>query len=645
MQITLLLSVLALAAIAAAQTDCPEPVECVVNPCDVERCPRFLNAVCVPNTCDGSCTANFFRGRNNRNNVTDRCPIETCNEKQCPGNRFCVEERVPAECPQGNPRCRQHIEAKCVLPTDCSQITCDDPEEICIVRNSRPRCVDPSRIRECRERDCESSPGGLQCRQVIAGFEFFVCQTPPRCTAARVEFCEATSNRTCIEFEGDTACTASCEQLGCERFGQECVRRRDGGFTCAPPATCTVSLVEFCEQTLRECQESNGTASCVATCNTLQCESVGQECVMATDGSVSCEVPVTCIDALVSFCRQFSLECQEFNGTARCITTCETLQCESFGQECVMGNDGRFSCEIPTTCTPAREAFCAQFSTVCAESNGTTSCAITCATLQCESFGFICNDTGPEPFCMVPTDIPISCDAVECDPGSNCFVITAEGIGTNVPTCIPGIGRTCEDVICTGNTPACLLTELPDRDFQITQCFIDIDFQPPTSLNNCSTDPCNPVETCVDLEQRGIVVSFFCATTGCITDLDCGFGRECVNEPSIGLGVCVPDDVSYDPNINDCSNRPDCMSNSGSGSGSASDGFGGGDGICNAVLLDGEPFGTICTTEVTIIAASCEGLGECAEGTECTLSTLNDSTVAQCFDSATLDQAFSPFGV
>ena len=68
-----ILSVLALAAIAAAQTDCPEPVECVVNPCDVERCPRFLNAVCVPNTCDGSCTANFFRGRNNRNNVTDLC--------------------------------------------------------------------------------------------------------------------------------------------------------------------------------------------------------------------------------------------------------------------------------------------------------------------------------------------------------------------------------------------------------------------------------------------------------------------------------------------------------------------------------------------------------------------------------------------
>ena len=549
MQITLLLSVLALAAIAAAQTDCPEPVECVVNPCDVERCPRFLNAVCVPNTCGGSCTANFFRGRNNRNNVTDRCAIETCNEKQCPGNRFCVEERVPAECPQGNPRCRQHIEAKCVLPTDCSQITCDDPEDICIVRNSRPRCVDPSR------------------------------------------------------------------------------------------------MVEFCEQTLRECQEFNVTAICVATCNTLQCESFGRECVTATDGSVSCEVPVTCIDALVSFCEQFSLECQEFNGTARCITTCETLQCESFGQECVMGNDGRFLCEIPTTCTPAREAFCAQFALGCAESNGTTSCAITCATLQCESVGLICNDTGPEPFCMAPTDIPTSCDAVECDPGLNCFVITVEGIGTNVPTCLPGFGRTCEDIICTGNTPACLLTELPDRDFQITQCFTDINFPPPTSFNNCSTNPCNPPETCVDLEQRGIVVSFFCSTTGCITDLDCGFGRECANEPSIGLGVCVPDDVSYDPNINDCSNRPDCTSDSGSGSGSASDGFGGGDGICNAVLLDGEPFGTICTTEVTIIAASCEGLGECAEGTECTLSTLNDSTLAQCFDSATLDQAFSPFGI
>ena len=212
-----LLSVLALAAVvhAGSLIDCPNPVQCVANPCDVERCLRFLNAVCVPNNCHGSCTADFFHGRNRRN-VTDRCPVKTCSEKQCPGERFCIEERVPAECPQQNPLCRQYINARCVLPTDCSQLSCE-VEEICIVRNEKPRCISPSRIRECREKNCEEF--GLQCRQAEIDEDSFICDTPTRCTQGIASFCEE-SNLRCQEINGSAVCMGliigtTCEELSC----------------------------------------------------------------------------------------------------------------------------------------------------------------------------------------------------------------------------------------------------------------------------------------------------------------------------------------------------------------------------------------------------------------------------------------------
>ena len=119
---------LLLVAAVAAQSDCPNAAtECPDN-CTGEQCARFLNAECQENPCHGLCSPNFFwRGKN----VTDRCPVERCTDKVCPGIRECIEIIRPASCPEGVPQslCRQYIRATCVLPpppTDCNQITCEE---------------------------------------------------------------------------------------------------------------------------------------------------------------------------------------------------------------------------------------------------------------------------------------------------------------------------------------------------------------------------------------------------------------------------------------------------------------------------------------------------------------------------------------
>ena len=51
---------------------CPpgkDPVQCLVNPCDVTTCDKFPNAECIFDNC-GGCFARFFV--NNRE-VTDEC--------------------------------------------------------------------------------------------------------------------------------------------------------------------------------------------------------------------------------------------------------------------------------------------------------------------------------------------------------------------------------------------------------------------------------------------------------------------------------------------------------------------------------------------------------------------------------------------
>ena len=157
---------LLLVAAVAAQNDCPNAVtECPDN-CAEEQCARFLNSECQENLCHGLCTPNFFwRGKN----VTDRCPVQRCHDKVCPGVRECVEVVRPASCPEdvAKSQCRQYIKAKCILPpppTNCSQISCG---EGMFCRERRRRVgVTCARARNCNQLTCDE---GSICTEMEEG--------------------------------------------------------------------------------------------------------------------------------------------------------------------------------------------------------------------------------------------------------------------------------------------------------------------------------------------------------------------------------------------------------------------------------------------------------------------------------------------
>ena len=212
MRIQLILITLLLRSMAGTLTqraeDCPDQAtECPDN-CAGTQCPRFLNAECRENPCHGLCTPNFFR--ENGRNVTDRCDIERCSEKLCPGKRQCVEEIVPASCPKTKKgQCRQYIKSRCILPppptTDCSQITCGQDMY-------------------CREKRV----GGVMCAQARNCFQL-------KCDEGFV----------CLEMEGGPMCTinkpTSCEEANCPE-GTVCsefnVPSRDIAIAqCLPKAT------------------------------------------------------------------------------------------------------------------------------------------------------------------------------------------------------------------------------------------------------------------------------------------------------------------------------------------------------------------------------------------------------------------------
>ena len=175
-----LFTLLLLATTALAQDDeCPNEATDCSDPCEEAQCARFLNAECRENPCFSLCSPNFFwRSKN----VTDRCDIERCSDKECPGLRECVEETVPASCPEDIPLCRQHIRVRCVLPpppTDCSQITCGL---------------------------------GMFCRERVRG-KGVKCVRARKCSQL-----ECTKGFTCTETEEEPLCTklpSSCEEAAC----------------------------------------------------------------------------------------------------------------------------------------------------------------------------------------------------------------------------------------------------------------------------------------------------------------------------------------------------------------------------------------------------------------------------------------------
>ncbi len=169
--------------------DCPDPVQCLVNPCDSASCPRFDDAECRPNYCSGDCRAEFFR---QNKDVTERCnntePAKSCADRKCSGNRVCVEEEVP--CPDNRPAdsCPDppRVRVTCELieqpqpATDCSLVVCTEPLTECVVRETkagpRPRC-ESRPPRDCRELTCDD---GMRCEERMRGRDN---ETVPRCVA------------------------------------------------------------------------------------------------------------------------------------------------------------------------------------------------------------------------------------------------------------------------------------------------------------------------------------------------------------------------------------------------------------------------------------------------------------------------------
>ena len=260
---------IALLTVSIAQEDCPDrATECPDN-CADALCPRFLNAKCRENPCHGLCTPNFFR--ENGQNVTDRCDVERCKDKECPGKRDCIEDVVPASCPATNRRCRQFIRSRCVLPpppTDCSQITCG-PGMYC--REGRGgKKVMCARARNCFQLTCDE---GFICLEMEGG---------PMCTINKPMSCEEAEcpeGAVCSEFNvpsRDIAIAQCLPQATADRmpvFGNE--------FSCS-------SGFPICDEQTEACTEAfEDGRRLTVSCNIVNC---------STSDSTSCPHNRVCTD-------------------------------------------------------------------------------------------------------------------------------------------------------------------------------------------------------------------------------------------------------------------------------------------------------------------------------------------------------------
>ena len=262
-----------IAVLTTAQEDCPDRAsECPDN-CRSAQCPRFLNAECRENPCYGLCTPNFFR-ENNRN-VTDRCDIERCGERTCKGKRQCVEEIIPASCPENNPRCRQYIKTRCLFPPrpkDCSQITCG-PGMYCRTKRGKKGVV-CARARNCFHLQCEE---GFVCLEMEGG---------PMCTINKPMSCEQAKcpkGTVCSEFNvpsRDIAIAQCLPQATADRlpvFGSN--------FSCS-------SGFPICDDETEACTEAiEGGRFLTVVCNIVNCT--------ASDSN-SCPQNRMCTDILPS---------------------------------------------------------------------------------------------------------------------------------------------------------------------------------------------------------------------------------------------------------------------------------------------------------------------------------------------------------
>ena len=385
-------TVLFMAAAAVAQEDCPNPaIECPDN-CGGAQCGRFLNAECRENPCHGLCTPNFFRkGRN----VTDRCDVERCGDKDCPGERQCIEETVPASCPGGRPQCRQYIRARCVLPpppTDCSQISCG-PGMFCRERK-RGEGVTCARARNCDQLTCDE---GLACTETEEG---------PMCVRE-----QPTTPPSITPTTAATALPNIC--IFCERLGQVC-EVVNGTYQCVDPTECIPIRVDYCLNTLGQlCEEIDGKAECVfaENCNVIECPR----------GTICDEI------GTIAFCTQITMA-----------ESCDQLNCERLGQVCEQQAD---SAVCVVGCTDDDIEFCEQINGRCGVVDGIAQCVrpSTCDEIECD-VGFRCiiieggNGTQDFPICIEETKP--TCEETVCAEGSTCVQLTLPSRNVSLAQCV-----------------------------------------------------------------------------------------------------------------------------------------------------------------------------------------------------------------
>lgn len=244
--------------------------------------------------------------------MTNRCPVERCNDRTCLGTRLCVEEVRPTSCPEGQPQslCRQYIQARCVLPphpTDCSQITCG-PGMFCRERR-RGEGVICAQARNCDHLACDD---GTICTETEQG---------PLCVVSIALSCEELScpGRTvCVSYSIPSRNISVAQCL--DREEAEMLPTFDtffcgsGATICEGQTTC-IDIFDSGNYLVPGCitigcdPESNSLCKSSRVCTKVP-ESVNAPFTTACLGSTSSLQNTTCLSAANDRCPSF-LVCRE----------------------------------------------------------------------------------------------------------------------------------------------------------------------------------------------------------------------------------------------------------------------------------------------------------------------------------------------
>lgn len=507
--------VLLIVAAAFAQEDCPNSDSACPDNCDrATKCGRFLNSECRVNPCHGLCTPNFFwRGRN----VTDRCEVNRCVDKVCPVGRQCIEETVPASCPEGRPLCRQYIRSRCIIPpplTNCSQITCG-PGMFCRERKRHEEvvCV---RAKTCEQLTCDE------------GFTCSITERGPECTEIEVQLITTTSS---MMPSVTTPYPNFCDF--CERLGEIC-QVVNGTYQCTVPTQCVPARINYCLNVLGQlCAERDGQAECVfaESCNDIDCP----------HGTICEEIPL----ASLARCNRLTMA-----------ETCDQLDCEPIGQVCEQRAD---SAVCVPGCTQEQTEICEQVGGRCEiDDDGIPECVIpsNCDEITCDP-GFTCivieaftNDTQDIATCF--EEPKQTCEEVVCPEGQLCTqwslpsrnLSLAGCLDQDIATSFPSF----DEIQCaTSHHQLCEPSEVCTNLFEQGQF---LTFVCSNYTTDCIDDSaCSSDTVCTDLPEN--FTSLFEFTSICLPTDDSVFeiGDSCVSGSKQCPGGLVCQDISFSDTV------------------------------------------------------------------------------------------------